>query len=366
MILFPPTLFTLCLDVISKNILRDETIKGITIQNTELKLIQYADDTTAVLKDKNSLQAFLAHLRNYTYLSGLRINHAKSKSEAIRLGNIAPNFNLPNGMKWSTKPVKILGVYMHGDLNMANNLTISSKIQSMRKLIYSWQHRKLTLIGRVQIVKSLIIPQITHILNTIPVTNIQLKEIEELIYQYIWQGKTNKVKSSVIVQDYVYGGLKVPDIKALTESQKLKWVKLYTENHPCLWKVLTDSLINVKNLHIYLRSNFHLQPNVTQSLFYQDVLTSLSHLNKLDNGNDCSNLMNQFVYYNKNVMSSGTMFYDEQLLHAGLWKISDLYDPQGRLLPFNVWRNRGVCQSKFMTWRQDCQYCTILGRRYTL
>ena len=50
------------------------SIRGISLDRQETKLLQYADDTTATLSDLNSARAFFDLLDTFKLLSGLAIN----------------------------------------------------------------------------------------------------------------------------------------------------------------------------------------------------------------------------------------------------------------------------------------------------
>ena len=77
-------------------------IKGITIEKNETKLLQYADDTTAVLSDINSVQTLFRLLDVFEKISGLAVN--TTKTEGMWIGST------PFGIKWTNEPVKALGV----------------------------------------------------------------------------------------------------------------------------------------------------------------------------------------------------------------------------------------------------------------
>ena len=53
-----PYLFILALEPLSCKIRNDPNIKGISVKNSEIKIIQYADDTTCTLKDEQSVHMF--------------------------------------------------------------------------------------------------------------------------------------------------------------------------------------------------------------------------------------------------------------------------------------------------------------------
>ena len=341
-------LFILGMEVMSSAILHNNLIEGLKVDNQEFKLLQYADDTTAVLKNERSVKEFLTIIKQFGEFSGLKINTIKT--EAIWLGHV-PRFKLPYNIKWSNKPVKVLGVYVGWNLEESYRLTISNKIKSVKKLIYSWNHRKLTLNGKVLVLKSLAVSQIIYIANLVPFPDDLVKEIEEIFYEFLWNGKTHKVKKCIIIQDFNKGGHKMVDIRSIIITQKLKWVKLYLNNHNCLWNHSMKALIKVCNLSVLLRSNFDNYDNLTTSTFYTDVLKVVHNLYNINQNNSMENLKNQFIFYNKHLKTDNRLIYDDELFKAGLWNVSDLFTPDGRVLSFNTWKSRGVCKSKFMLWR---------------
>ena len=68
----------------------------------------------------------------------------------------------------------------------------------MRKMLFSWKHRKLTLNGRVLILKSLAISQIIYLASLLPFPDDLIQEIEQMIYEFLWNGKTHKVKKKML------------------------------------------------------------------------------------------------------------------------------------------------------------------------
>lgn len=344
-----PYLFILCAEVMSQLIIRNHNIQGITMNTTEFKILQYADDTTAILKDENSARVFLSEITKFGKFSGLNIN--TSKSEAIWLGDRPPLFKLPNSIKWCKDPVKILGVYVGWDLKAAWEISLEKKITGLKRILNSWKTRQLTLNGKVIIIKSLAISQIIYLMGLLPFPDDVIKDIECAIYNFLWSSKTHKVKKSVIIQEYKDGGCKMIDIRSQIITQKLKWVKLYLNCHDGLWRSSMEGLINVKNLGVFLRSNFDLNTEWTKSIFYSDVLNALHKLNIVDQYNTKDNLINQFMFYDKRVKIGQKPVYDNELFQAGLWRFCDLFQSDGTIVPFSNWESRGVSKGKFIIWK---------------
>ena len=97
-------------------------------------------------------------------------------------------------ISWPDKPIKILGIFFSYDEQECNALNFESKIKKIRRIIYQWKERDLTLIGRIQIIKTFIISQFKHITSVIDIPEFQIKQIETIIYNFVWNGKRDKIK----------------------------------------------------------------------------------------------------------------------------------------------------------------------------
>ena len=73
-----PYLFIIAVETLAIAVRQNTAITGITIGKNETKLLQYADDTTAVLSDVNSARIFFKLFDDFKKLSGLAINPSKS------------------------------------------------------------------------------------------------------------------------------------------------------------------------------------------------------------------------------------------------------------------------------------------------
>ena len=91
------------------------------------------------------------------------------------------------------------------------------------------------------------------------------------------------------------------DLMTMIKAQKMKWIKLYLNNHKCLWRNTMEHLINVDNLNLLLRSNYDIKVFQITSVFYKEVLSTLHSLNKENMNFTKSNLINQYLFYNKNI-----------------------------------------------------------------
>ena len=77
-------LFVVGIELLARVLKKDHTIKGIQVGQNEIKITQYADDTTVLVRDLDSVTQLLKHLDKFKQISGLEIN--TNKTEALWLG----------------------------------------------------------------------------------------------------------------------------------------------------------------------------------------------------------------------------------------------------------------------------------------
>ena len=83
-----PYIFILCAEVLANKIRENKDITGLTVRGHEIKISQYADDTTRILDgSKKSFTSALLDLELFGEISGLRLN--SKNSEILWIGAYA-------------------------------------------------------------------------------------------------------------------------------------------------------------------------------------------------------------------------------------------------------------------------------------
>ena len=103
-------------------------------------------------------------------------------------------------------------------LKLQSNLTSSKKIEKMRNCLGCWSVRRLSLIGKITVLKSLVASQVIHLLSPLQ-TNAQIiKQLNDLFFDFLWNSKGDKIKRNVITQNYGNGGLRMIDISSFNKA----------------------------------------------------------------------------------------------------------------------------------------------------
>ena len=81
--------------------------------------------------------------------------------------------------------IKILGVYFGYDEKQRNDLNFRQTLKSIKKSINMWKWRNLSLLGKIQIIKTFAIPKLMFRASVIPISNDLVKEANSIFYNFI-------------------------------------------------------------------------------------------------------------------------------------------------------------------------------------
>ena len=343
-----PYLFILAVEILANKIRQENKIKGITIKGQDIKLLQYADDTTGTLKDKQSAKYFLATVEEFGVFSGLKLN--KEKTEAMWIGSKEHEKSQPFGISWPKRPLRMLGVHFSYDEATCNKLNFEDRIRKCKQIVGMWQGRNLTMQGRIQIIKTFIISQFLYIASSIHVPIKYIDEINGIIFKFIWKNKRERLKRCLLHKDKEVGGLNVPDFTLMIKATRLGWLKKYTTKSLHFWKVLFEEFIEMAgyNPRILFFANYDAKwmvPSQTLTHFHSEVLRVWSEL-----GSFGTVTKDQCIWYNKNILIQRKPVFYKEFYELGISHFADLFNGNGSIIPFNEWVRNGLPQKHFLKW----------------
>ena len=158
-----------------------------------------------------SLANTLEILDYYADLSGLKLNYSKTKVIWIGSKKFSNTVYHHSRWKldWGSSCFTLLGINFDVNLTQMFTKNYDRKLSDIKNLIKNWQSRKLTVLGKLTVVKTLLIPKITHLFMSLPnPTDRYIQELNKLFFKFIWDNKPEKIKRDIITQDYCKGGLK--------------------------------------------------------------------------------------------------------------------------------------------------------------
>jgi len=185
------------------------------------KVLAYADDITALCKNKDGVKKIIELYNKFSVFSGISLN--VKKTEVMLLGkgidNKREKFEIENGNEKYTitdqDSVKICGITFSRDETISYKENVMNKIDKMEKKLTLWRMRNLTLQGKILIVKTFGLSQLIYSMRAITINKKEIKSIDNIIYKFIWNIKPSSIKTSgkirreILQNPFVKGGLKV-------------------------------------------------------------------------------------------------------------------------------------------------------------
>jgi len=105
------------------------------------------------------------------------------------------------GISWPNEPIKALGVYYTYDAKVFREKNFIARLDSIKKLINIWSSRGLSIYGKLTIIKSFLIPKFVYICALISTPNELLKQLNQLLFKFLWKG-TDKVRRVSVINKY--------------------------------------------------------------------------------------------------------------------------------------------------------------------
>ena len=243
-------LFILCAEIMAIKIRENPKIKGIKVLHSEHEISQFADDTSVILDgSEESLNETLLELEWFKKISGTKINF--SKTQVIWIGSkqyssdrLCENWNL----SWGKTTFTVLGINFDVDISKITKINYEKYLKKMKGLFKQWNKRNLTPIGKITVVKSLILPVLNHLFIALPNPSIEIiKDIEDMLYTFIWKSSVNRVKKDIMQKEYQEGGLKMINIHSFILALKSTWIRRLFFNN-CKWQNIFMSSIDINKL----------------------------------------------------------------------------------------------------------------------
>jgi len=323
-----PYLFILVVELLAISIRNNNDIKGISINEHECKINQYADDTFLSLTDEGtSLKEAFNTIESFSKISGLLLN--KEKTEILNINN---RYNKDNA--WLKDNVRLLGIILNKNVTTMIKNNFSSKIKEIQDCLKIWKMRNLSIIGKINIIKSLASSKLIHAMSVLPSPpETFFKDLDKVLYQFIWNSKIDRIKRKTLIGTYINGGLNMVDCASQCKALKLKW--LYKILH-CKDEIEEEFWLhwvtkNIPNIDIdyLLKCNINRMDmgkviKFKKGSFWYEIFTEWSYLNYDKNPISKAEIMHQNIWYNSNIKVGKQLLFNKKLYNKGLKYIKDI------------------------------------------
>ena len=166
-----------------------------------------------------------------------------------------------------------------------------------------------------------------------PLPEISIKELNQIMYKFIWGSKWEKIGRSQLCCDVKEEGGKMIDIRQYVLSLRFNFIfKLFDNNYQSSWKSLKSQCIDENVLFCILRSNVKLNSMLVGRVaflrFTLTTLRTLKHFNNIDNDS-------KYLWFNKAVKYRNQPMLVEEFCKAGIFDFFQLLNSDYELYSYN-------------------------------
>ena len=260
-------LYSMLAETLGEEIRKSEKLFGIVLTgNEEIKITQYADDTTIFLSEKTQLKHPFDILKRFEKATG-SVNEAKTKG--IKLGPSKHQDECHHKIKWKNgKGIKILGIKLFPDNLETTNKNWSKRMAELWDFIEKNQTRKLSLRGRILLPKAM--AKFWYLATVIPMPKWFLKPTEKLLFEFFWSGSQGPYQTR-------------NDIFTKQRALRLRFLQ-HIVNPLCTtkWVILARYWIGFQFANVSPQWNFYVQTiyqNLT-NIYFPIIMATFSSLLK--------------------------------------------------------------------------------------
>jgi hypothetical protein len=336
-----PYLYLICAEILSLMIRQNDRIKGIKLRASECLLSQFADDTTLSLDgSEESFNEAIETLINFSKISGLKMN--TQKTQVVWIGsrkNSNVQYRRDQNFVWNPGIFRVLGVNFSTNIQTICELNFNDKLLTIQRCIKTWKKRHLTPLGKITIIKSLLMSKLTHLLISLPDPSEQfIAQLEKEYYDFLWDGKA-KIKKTVVCKSYREGGIQMLDIRMFITTLKLSWLrKLRIESD---WRDFTFNLYpELSRLEKIGGEYANVVMKSLENCFWRDVMKHYKKLYAKCQIISTEEFCAECIHYNVNILREKKVVFVKEWYDAGILYVRQLLKDNGTFMNFNDFRTK--------------------------
>ena len=95
--------------------------------------------------------------------------------------------------------------------------------------------------------------------------------LNTMFFEFLWDGKNDKIKRSTTFKDFSKGGINMINIKQFLIAMKITWVKRYLNENKKIYNIILSENKDIKNCFIFGSDYIKKTVNSINNPFWKNV-----------------------------------------------------------------------------------------------
>ncbi len=191
-------------------------------------------------------------------------------------------------------------MWICNDINVMNTLNRNEILERVDKNIKVYKNVKMNLYSKIFVINTKIASQVNYIASSVEIDKDTITSLKNKFIDFLWDGKTPKVKYTTIIGDHGEGGIRMIDIESRIKALQMGWIKRSNQGQP--WQHIFNSFNKIPWERVI---NFNIDVSKIGGNFYKCLLRSWQEL--YFNETFIDNIIKQPVLYNQHLKIGNKM-----------------------------------------------------------
>ena len=315
-------LYVMVIELLALQLRNNLNIVGFTINGEKLISSHYADDAVIKITQNQCFKEVYKDLLLYEEATGAKVNFEKTKGLWVgkwkyRTDDPFQDLILEKNktIKWSSKNVKMLGVYVGND-NPALE-TFQEIAPDVKRRLHFWKPLRLPILSKARVIEIFHASKLWFAASFYPIPPAIEKDLQSAFLDYLsFPKKKNEISTLEMQKLREDGGIKLISIKHKAEVPKINWlIKMVIDNTLELQKIAASTLVGMQKSGLSLLDTIFSDPSYVKkyfnstSSFYDEAIKAVT---KLRIWKKSPTIREERFFYNPIFTSEGT---DEDDFH---------------------------------------------------
>ena len=180
------------------------------------------------------------------------------------------------------------------------------------------------------VINHLVTSQLVYTAVAVPVPHTIIKQVNKLVFNFLWNSKKEKVKRNTCYNPVIEGGLGMIDLDSKCRSLRLSWIQKYFKGEQSAWKISFKYWTQkIGEIPLCFKFNckkndmYHICKRKKLPEFYVDLFCTWSELKYVDLLY-VNNIENEIIWYNSNVKFRNELLYFPSWINNGVLKVKQV------------------------------------------
>ena len=233
-------------------------------------------------------------------------------------------------------------------------MNYQEKLPILRSIFNFWSKRILTSLGKLVVIKSLVIPKLNHLFIGLPNPSVDfIKSLQDMCFNFLWKNVPDKIRRQVVMQGYEKGGLRMVDINQFISALKISWIRRsITEDKDCF--IIHNTMYPFyKNCLLYGSEYIKMSLERINNPLWKDTYNALHALS----------IFGTPLWYNHNIKVGRRPCFIRNWFQSGVAYINDIMDKNGNFYSLNAFQEKWSVNTNFLTYQGIIAACeSYLGQ----